>query len=82
MSSSVAIEVIIVDDVCNAPEMKRIGVTIVVKMSRGADLQEMNEKITERDPALRDSLNLLYFYDNNGKYDQRQQSTEHRFAFA
>lgn len=68
MSSSTAIEIVIGGDAYNAPEIKEIETTIVVKVPPNANLQTVNEKIMERYPVLRDSLNMYYFVDKNGKY--------------
>lgn len=72
MPSSVAIEVVIEDDVFNAPELKKIGATIVVKVPPKASLETVNTKIMEQYPALRNSWNMYYFFDNNGKSQQPQ----------
>lgn len=70
MPARVAIEVVIVDDAFNAPNLKKIGATMVVKMPPNANLKTMEEKIKERYPVLRDSLIHLYFFDDNGKFQQ------------
>lgn len=79
MSSSVAIETVIVDDAFNAPELEKIEAKIVVKMPPNANLKTMEEKIMERYPALRDSLMNFYFFDENGK--SLAQSTTTRFQY-
>lgn len=68
--SSVAIVVEIEDDQSNAPELEKIGRTIVVNVERHASLQTINDKIAERIPAFRDSRNTFYFLQSNGKYKQ------------
>lgn len=79
MSSSVAIEAVIVDDEFNAPELVTIGAKIVVKMPPNANLRTMEEKIMERYPALRDSLMNFYFFDDNG--ESQAQPTTKRFQY-
>lgn len=70
MSSTAAIEVVIVDDAFDAPELAKIGAKIVVKMPPNASLKTMVEKIMDRYPVLRASLINLYFFDENGKFQK------------
>lgn len=72
MSSSVAIEVVIEDDVFSAPESKKIATTIIVKVPPKASLETVNTKIMEQYPALRNSWNMYYYIDDNGKFQKPQ----------